>query len=55
MACQRQIIRVIGAAMLLRHDVFNMMDQLAILLVQPAIFETFGSPPPDEVPRRRIH
>ena len=55
MACQRQIIRVIGPTMLLRHDVFNMMVQLAIFLVQPAIFATFGSPPPDQIPRRRIH
>jgi hypothetical protein len=49
MASQREIIRVIEPATLLRHDVFNMMVQLAIFLVQPAIFATFGSPPPDQV------
>ena len=37
MACQRRIIRIIGAAVLLRHDMFDMMDELAVFLVQPAI------------------
>jgi hypothetical protein len=55
MACQRQVVRIIRAAVLLRYDMFDMMDQLAILLVKPAVFATFGSPPPDEVPRHSIH
>ena len=55
MACQRQIIRIIGAAMLLRHYMFDVMDQLAVFLVQAAIFAALASPPPDEVARRRIH
>jgi hypothetical protein len=52
-ACQREIIRIIGAAVLFRHDVLNMMDQFAMFLVQLAMFATFASPPPNEVPRRR--
>ena len=54
-ACQREVIRVLGAAVLLRHDVLYMMDQFGMFLAQPAIFATLASPPPDEVPRRRIH
>jgi len=38
-----------------RYDMFNVVDQFAIPLVEPAIFATLGSPLPDEVPRRRIH
>ena len=48
-ACQREVIRVLGAAVLLRHDVLYMMDQFAVFLAQPAIFATLASPPPDEV------
>jgi hypothetical protein len=54
-ACQREIIRLIGAAVLPRHDVFNMMDQVAVFLVQPAVLATLASPLPNKVPRRRIH
>jgi hypothetical protein len=50
MACQRQIVRIIGAAVLLRHDMFNVVDQFAIPLVEPALFATLGSPLPDEGP-----
>ncbi len=41
--------------MLLRHDMFNMMEQPAIPLVQPAVFAVFRSAPPGETPRRQIH
>jgi hypothetical protein len=32
-ARQRQIIRIIGAAVLSRHDVLHMVDQFAVFLV----------------------
>jgi hypothetical protein len=54
-ACQRQIIDTIGAAVLLRHDVLHMVLQVAMFLVQATIFAPLAGPPLDEVPRRRIH
>jgi hypothetical protein len=54
-ARQCEIIWIIGAAVLSRDDVLNMMDQSAMFLLQPAVFATLASPPPNEVPRRRIH
>jgi hypothetical protein len=54
-ACQREIVGAIGAAVLLRRDVLNMMLQAAMFLVQTAIFAPLASPLPDKVPRRRIH
>ena len=54
-ARQREIISIIRAPVLLSHDVFNMVREAALLLVQTAIFATPASPQPDEVPRRRIH
>jgi hypothetical protein len=42
-----RFVWIIGAAMLLRQDMFNGMDQFAIFLVQQAIFAMLGSPPPD--------
>jgi len=54
-AGQRQIVRIIGAAVLFRHDVLYMMDQLAVFLVRPAIFATPASPHPNEVSRGCIH
>ena len=41
--------------MLLRDDVFDMVDQFVIILVQTAIFAAFASPPANQIPRRRIH
>jgi len=52
---QRQIIGIIGAAVLLCRDVFNMMPQATMFLVQTAIFATVAGSLPDEIPRRRIH
>ena len=46
---------VIGAAVLFRYDVLNMMDQFAMFLAQPAIFATLASPQTDEAPRWRIY
>jgi hypothetical protein len=55
MTCQCKIVQIIGAAVLLRHDMFEVMDKPGVLLVQPAIFATLAGPPPDEIARRRIH
>ena len=41
--------------MLFRHDMFNVMDELDVLLMQPAIFATLAGPPPHEVARICIH
>ena len=37
-ACQREIIGIVGAPVLLRNDVLNMMLRAALFLVQTAIF-----------------
>jgi len=50
-----QIIRIIGATMLFRYDVLNMVDEIVTLLVQTAIFTAFAGPSPDEVARCRVH
>lgn len=52
---QRQIIGIIGAAVLLCRDVFNMMPQATMFLVQTAIFARVAGSLPDEIPRRRTH
>ena len=54
-ACQREIIGIVGAAVLLCRDVLNMMLQAAMFLVQTAISASLAGPLPDKVPRRRIH
>ena len=41
--------------MLLRHDVLNMMPQVAMFLAQMAILATVASPPADQFPDRRVH
>ena len=55
MARQRQIPRVVHAAMLLRNDVFNVVEQLTILLRQPAIFAPRSGPLANESSRFSIH
>ena len=45
-ACQREIIRIIGAAMLFRHNVLNMVNEFAVLLVRPAVLAMLAGPPP---------
>ena len=37
-ACERQILDILGAAVLLRDDVLDMMSQFAVLLAQTAVF-----------------
>jgi hypothetical protein len=55
LTCERQIVGVIGAAVLLRDDVLHMMCQGAMLLSQAAILTPITSPAWNEVPRRRVH
>ena len=48
-ACEREIVRIIGSAELLRDDVLDMRPQLAVLLAQLAIFAVLISATPHEV------
>ena len=54
-ACESEIIHVIGSTVLLRDDVLDMMRQFAVFLAQPAIFSTLVSAMPDQVPCARFH
>jgi len=53
-ACQVFCVNAV-TGVLFRHNMFDVMDQLAILLVQPAVFATLTCPQTYEVPGRRIH
>lgn len=55
LASQRQITFIIGAAVYSGRDVFDMMPQAAMFLMQTTIFATVASPLPDKGPRRGIH
>src|SRR6185369_2567819 len=54
-ARERQVVGIVGAAVLLRDDVLDVMPQFAMNLAQAAIFASLTSPAADEVPRSRIH
>lgn len=53
---ERQIFRIITAAMLTRHDVLDVkfVERLRALR-KPAVLATIARPLPDEYPCRRIH
>ena len=55
MACKRETIGVIRAAMLPRSDVFDVMDRHTIRLVKSAILAVFAGPLTDETSRPGIH
>ena len=55
MTCQGEILCIIGAAVLFGHNVLDVMDQLAMVLMQPAILATLASPQPYEVSDGGIH
>jgi len=55
MAGQREIVGIIETAMLLRNDVFDVMEQFTMPLVKRTIFATLASPFTDESPRSCIH
>src|SRR4051794_36580753 len=49
--CERQVVAIVGAAVLLRGD----MPQLAMLLAQAAVFALLASPAAHQIPRWRIY
>lgn len=54
-ACERQIFRIVGSAVLLCDDVLDMMHQFAVLLAQPTIFAAPVCTTMDKVPRCLVH
>jgi hypothetical protein len=54
-ARERQVIGIVGSAVLLRDDVLDVMPQFAMCLAQAAVFAPLASPAADEVPRGRVH
>jgi hypothetical protein len=55
MACQRQVIDIIGTAMLPGNHVLYVVQEFAIVLVKPAILTSISSPLTDEPPGSGIH
>ena len=55
MTGQSEIARIIGATVLLGYDVLDVMDQLAVSLMQAAAFAAEFSAMPDQFPCGRIH
>jgi hypothetical protein len=55
MASQRQVARIVRAAMLFGDDVLNVMGEITVLLAEQALLATAGCPPPHEVSRGSIH
>ena len=51
---QSEIVRVIGAPMLLCHNMLDVMPQVAMFLSQAAIFATFNGASPDKA-RGSLH
>jgi hypothetical protein len=54
-ACKRQVAGIVGAGVLLRDDVLDVMPQFAMGLAEAAVFAPLASAAADEVPRGRIH
>jgi hypothetical protein len=54
-ARERQIAGIIGAGVLLRDDVLDVMFQFAVNLTQAAVFASLPCPAADEIPRGLIH
>jgi hypothetical protein len=55
MACQGEVVDIIGTAMLPGNHVLDVMLELAIVLVKPAILTSLASPLTDEPPGSGIH
>jgi hypothetical protein len=55
MTRHRQIITIVDTPVLLRDDVFNVMDELAVLLPKQTVFATVFRAPADELPQRGVH
>ena len=54
-ACQRQIAIIVGPAMLLGNDMFNVVCESTVLLTEQAIFAAFACPAADKFPCGGIH
>jgi hypothetical protein len=54
-AGQRKIVRSVGAAVLLRHDMFDVMGKVAVLLAEKTILAMVVCPLSNEIPRGGIH
>jgi hypothetical protein len=55
MACEREIVSFIGAAMLLGDNMLDMVGQFGILLWQQALLTTIFRPFSNEIARGGIH
>jgi hypothetical protein len=55
MAGKGEVVRIIGTAVLPGHDVFDVVGQVGVALVEPAVFATGPSPLSHQLPRGRIH
>ena len=54
-ASQRKIPAIVRSPMLPGDDVFNVMDQLAMLLPEQAVFTTVMCAAADQLPQRGVH
>jgi hypothetical protein len=55
MAGQREVVRAVAPAMLLRYDVLDMVGEFTMLLAQQAILTTVSRASPDYIARSEIH
>jgi hypothetical protein len=54
-ACESQIVAIVCAAVLLCHDVLNVMSEFGVCLAEAAIFAPLACAAADEVARGPIH
>lgn len=52
---QRQISGIVGSSVLLRDNVFNVVDQLAILFMEQTVLATVLGTMADQLPNRGLH
>ena len=52
---KREVVRIIGTAVLLGHNMFDVVGQGGVALVQPAVFATGSSTLPYQLARGCIH
>jgi hypothetical protein len=54
-AGQSKVSQFLGSTMLFGHDVFNVVRDVAVFLMQPAVLAAVLCAPPHKRPRRLIH
>ena len=54
-ACKGKVVWIIRTAVLPRDDMFDVVGQVCVALVQAAVFATRSSALPHHLPRGRIH